>query len=90
MIEADHEEVPRTNRVLRPRSVAVVGASERPGSIGTRLFKTLQQGGYRGRLYPVNPHAISVGGLPAYRQMQQTWLEVGPVDELAETIAHLI
>ncbi len=28
--------------------------------------------------------------LPAYRQMQQTWLEVGPVDELAETIANLI
>jgi pimeloyl-ACP methyl ester carboxylesterase len=30
------------------------------------------------------------GRLPAYRQMQQTWLEVGPVDELAETIANLI
>jgi 3-oxoadipate enol-lactonase len=28
--------------------------------------------------------------LPAYRQMQQTWLQVGPVDELAETIANLI
>jgi len=28
--------------------------------------------------------------LPAYRQMQQTWLEVGPVDELADTIANLI
>jgi pimeloyl-ACP methyl ester carboxylesterase len=28
--------------------------------------------------------------LPAYRQMQQTWLEVGPVDELAQTIAGLI
>lgn len=28
--------------------------------------------------------------LPAYRQMQQTWLEVGPVDELAQTIASLI
>jgi 3-oxoadipate enol-lactonase len=28
--------------------------------------------------------------LPAYRQMQQTWLDVGPVDELAETIANLI
>jgi len=28
--------------------------------------------------------------LPAYRQMQQTWLEAGPVDELAETIANLI
>lgn len=28
--------------------------------------------------------------LPAYRQMQQTWLELGPVDELAQTIANLI
>jgi 3-oxoadipate enol-lactonase len=28
--------------------------------------------------------------LPAYRQMQQTWIEVGPVDELAQTIANLI
>jgi 3-oxoadipate enol-lactonase len=30
------------------------------------------------------------GRLPAYRQMQQMWLEVGPVDELAQTIANLI
>jgi acyl-CoA synthetase (NDP forming) len=52
---------------FHPRSVAVVGASERPGSIGARLFRALRQGGYRGRLYPVNRRATAVAGLPAYR-----------------------
>ncbi|MBI2963540.1 MAG: GNAT family N-acetyltransferase [Deltaproteobacteria bacterium] len=50
-------------RLLRPRSVAVVGASRRPGSIGHTLVANLRQGGFRGAIYPVNPQAREIDGL---------------------------
>jgi acyl-CoA synthetase (NDP forming) len=55
---------------FQPRALAVVGASECSGSIGARLFQTLQQGGYQGKLYPVNPRERTVGNLPAYRSVR--------------------
>jgi acetyl coenzyme A synthetase (ADP forming)-like protein len=54
-------------RILAPSSVAVVGASRRPGSIGGAILANLVDAGFNGRLYPVNPHAQEVGSLPAYR-----------------------
>ena len=52
--------------LFRPRSVAVIGASRRPGSIGRELFKNLLQGGFDGPVYPVNPAATSVVSVRAY------------------------
>jgi len=37
-------------RLLRPRSVAVIGASSRPGKIGNELLRLLTMNGYRGRI----------------------------------------
>lgn len=51
---------------LRPGSVAVVGASRDPGSIGGVLIANLVQGGFTGSVYPVNPHASSILGIHAY------------------------
>ena len=51
---------------LNPRSVAVVGASQRPGAVGSALLTNLQHGGFRGPIYPVNPQATLVHGLPAF------------------------
>ncbi|MDH3303644.1 MAG: acetate--CoA ligase family protein [Gammaproteobacteria bacterium] len=45
----------RLNPLLRPRSVAIVGASNRPDSMGEWVLKNLDRGGYRGGIYPVNP-----------------------------------
>lgn len=45
----------RLDPLLRPRSVAIVGASSRPDSMGEWALKNLDRGGYRGRVYPVNP-----------------------------------
>jgi acyl-CoA synthetase (NDP forming)/RimJ/RimL family protein N-acetyltransferase len=53
-------------RLLRPRSVAVVGASTDDGKIGNALFANLLRMGFEGRLYPINPDAEHVGGVPAY------------------------
>ena len=52
--------------ILSPKSVAVVGASNRPGSLGLAVFRNLIDGGYQGILYPVNPKAKSVQGVKAY------------------------
>ncbi len=49
-----------------PRSIAVVGASRTPGSIGNRLFANLLQGGFSGVVYPVNPQTEVVGSVRAY------------------------
>jgi acetyl coenzyme A synthetase (ADP forming)-like protein len=52
--------------LLHPRAIAVVGASERPGSIGAALLGNLQQNGFHGAIYPVNPHASRLANLPAF------------------------
>lgn len=49
-----------------PRSIAVVGASRSPGSIGGRLFANLLHGGFSGVVYPVNPQTEVVGSVRAY------------------------
>jgi len=52
--------------ILAPAAVAVVGASRDPHSIGGRLFHNLIDGEFRGPVYPVNPKADVVHGVPAY------------------------
>ncbi|MEO9138447.1 MAG: GNAT family N-acetyltransferase, partial [Jatrophihabitans sp.] len=53
-------------RLVRPRSVAVVGASNDRDKVGHAVFENLLRMGFEGRLYPVNPDARHVGGVPAY------------------------
>src|SRR5437016_849843 len=52
--------------LLEPRSIAIVGASERPGSFGrTTLAQTLASG-FKGKIYPVNPNQPEILGLKSY------------------------
>lgn len=52
--------------VLRPRTVAVVGAGRKPGSVGRAILHQLHAGGYTGRLFAVNPRASSILGVPCH------------------------
>jgi len=52
-----------------PQSVAVIGASRDPKSIGFRLIDALKTNKFRGALYPVNPKATELAGLPAFPSM---------------------
>ena len=52
--------------LMRPRSIAVIGASEDPTRIGGRPLAYLRRAGFAGRLYPVNPGRAVVQGLAAY------------------------
>ena len=51
--------------LFRPRGVAVVGASRRPGKVGYMVLYNLKNS-YRGPIYPVNPNATEILGLKAY------------------------
>jgi acetate---CoA ligase (ADP-forming) len=54
------------NAVLRPKTIAVVGASTVPGKIGYTVIKGLLEAGYQGQIYPVNPQATEIQGLKVY------------------------
>lgn len=51
---------------LKPRSIAVIGASRREGTIGNKLFRNILHQGFNGVLYPVNPTAEVVASVKAY------------------------
>ena len=54
------------DRFLRPRSVAVVGASDKPGALGATLLTNLERNGYTGTIYPVNPKRDEIMGRKCY------------------------
>ncbi len=56
-------------RILRPNSIAVIGASRTPGTIGHELFRNLLAAEFTGPIYPVNPEALHVGGVRAYHSI---------------------
>ena len=53
-------------RLLKPRSVAVIGASADPTKTAGRPVAYLQRHGFAGAIYPVNPRAAEIGGLKSY------------------------
>jgi acyl-CoA synthetase (NDP forming)/GNAT superfamily N-acetyltransferase len=53
-------------RLLRPATIAVVGASREPGALGHEVFRNLLDGGFTGPVYPVNRDAVSVGSVAAW------------------------
>ncbi|WBY02576.1 bifunctional acetate--CoA ligase family protein/GNAT family N-acetyltransferase [Ramlibacter tataouinensis] len=55
--------------LFRPASVALVGASDRPGSVGQVVFRNLREGGFAGPIWPVNRRHRQVGG-------EQAWPDV--------------
>jgi len=62
--------------MLEAGSVAVVGASARPGSFGERMMLELIEGGYDGRIYPINPRYEEILGRGCY----------GSISELPESV----
>ncbi|HZV65034.1 MAG TPA: acetate--CoA ligase family protein, partial [Telluria sp.] len=83
------------HHLFAPASVAVVGASEKPNSVGTTVLHNLLTGGFKGDIYPVNPkHALlegrvvyhSIGALPAAPELA---VICTPADTVPGIIAEL-
>jgi len=81
-------------RLLLPRSIAVIGASQRPGSIGAELWRNAQRSGVP--VFAVNPHHTTLDGQPCYPSVDaitdDVWLAVVavPADQLPATIEQCI
>ncbi|MFP4015181.1 MAG: acetate--CoA ligase family protein [Chitinispirillaceae bacterium] len=64
-------------KLLRPESVAVVGASSSPGKVGYEILNNLISDGFEGEIYPINPKAPEILDKKCYKSL----LDVpGPVD----------
>jgi acetyl coenzyme A synthetase (ADP forming)-like protein len=58
------------NRIMRPDSVAVIGASAEDGKIGNSVMKNLINGGYQGKIYPIHPKAGEIMGKKAFASVK--------------------
>ena len=71
--QRDHSAVAASlTSFFRPRSVAVIGASARRGSIGGELFRNILAADFAGAAYPVNRSGDPVGGVPGYRSIARS------------------
>ena len=59
------------HRVLRPASVAVVGASSDPTKRGHQVLVALEEAGYAGEVFPVNPRGGAIRGLPVHASLEE-------------------
>jgi acetyltransferase len=59
------------DKLLSPRSVAVVGASPRPGSLGAIAWRNLRGAGFGGPVFAVNPHHRTIDGVPVYGRLRE-------------------
>jgi acetate---CoA ligase (ADP-forming) len=55
--------------IFRPRSIAVIGASRTPGTVGYEIIHNLLAEGYSGAIYPINPNATAVHSIPSYKSV---------------------
>jgi acetyl coenzyme A synthetase (ADP forming)-like protein len=66
-----HEDiVSGMKRIIQPKAVAVIGASNEAGKIGNSVMKNIVNGGYAGKIYPVHPKADEILGIKAYRSVK--------------------
>ncbi len=70
----------RLEPLLRPRSIAVLGATEREGTVGRHSIENLLKGGFEGPLFAVNPGRESVLGVPCFPSL----------DTLPRPVEHVI
>lgn len=71
------------DKMLRPKTVAVVGASATPGKIGYTVIDNLIKGGYTGKIYPINPTCTEILGLKCYPEIEQV---PGEIDSAIITV----
>ena len=56
--------------LLQPQSIGVIGASEREASLGSVVIRNIIEGGYKGRLFAINPKHDTVLGLPCHKSVE--------------------
>ncbi len=78
--------------LFEPKSVAVIGASDRENSVGNIIFKNILGSGYKGRLYAINPKHDTIQGQQAYKSIEEIGarVELAVIATRAQTVPQLI
>ncbi len=63
--------VKNLDKIFKPKTVTVIGASNKIGSAGYRIFRNLIGSGYNGVVYPINPNYESIQGVEAYPNVEK-------------------
>ncbi len=71
------------NSLMKPKSLAIIGASAKPGKIGYTVIKNLIDSGYEGKVYPINPEADEILGFKVYKSVSEV---PGEIDAAVITI----
>lgn len=61
----------KLDKIMKPRSIAVIGASTKAHSVGSDLMKRLREYGFKGDVYPVNPKGGVIEGYPVYTSLTE-------------------
>lgn len=65
--------------LFKPKSIAVIGASDTPGRAGNVIIRNLQSGGFNGPIMPVTPKYQAVAGILAYPTIESLpWCPTSP------------
>ena len=78
--------------LFEPKSVAVIGASDRENSVGNIIFKNILSSGYKGRLYAINPKHDTIQGQQAYKSIEEIGarVEMAVIATRPQTVPQLI
>jgi len=85
-------ELEKIEKLFRPRTIAVVGASRNPSKIGGTILKNILANGFGGKVYAVNPEAKEIMGVPSYPSLLDIPDEVDhavisvPADKVPEVV----
>ncbi|RIX45570.1 MAG: GNAT family N-acetyltransferase [Rhodocyclales bacterium GT-UBC] len=78
--------------LFEPKSVAVIGASNRENSVGNVIFKNILNSGYKGKLYAINPKHETIQEQPAYKSIEEIGarVEMAIIATRPQTVPHII
>ena len=74
------------DKIFKPASVAVVGASRKEGKVGHSVLKNIIEYGFEGEIFPINPTAEEILGLKCYKDIS----DVGAVDLIIVCVPNVI
>lgn len=63
-------DIKKLKKFFNPKTIAVIGATNKPGHVGFSLLENIISGGYRGKIYPVNPYREIIQGLETVHSVQ--------------------
>lgn len=64
--------IPQLDKIFKPETIALIGASDREGSVGSAVMNNLLTGGFEGKIFPINPKSKTIHGKKAYKSIGKT------------------